>query len=88
MEERLENVSVYVHPIKSTNNVRVFEISNESCGKSRFSDVERDTGKEIIEYSSNSGSPNVSDHEGIKCYLMGSVGDYLILKRLWRRRAG
>ena len=88
MVERLENVSVYVHPIKNTNNIRIFEISNESCGKSRFSDVERNTGKEIIEYSSNSGSPNILKHEEIKRYLMGSAGDYLILKRLWRRRAG
>ena len=79
MNDRSYDVSVYVHPINNKNKIRIFEISNKCGGESRFTDVDRNTGEEYFEFFRISGSPNVSDHEGIKSYLKRNAEDYLNL---------
>lgn len=79
-KERIENVIAYPAYLKKSDRVRIFEIGNNPYGKSRVSEVDRNTGKEYSECSADYGCIDESFIPEVERYLMNSLRDRELIK--------
>jgi len=80
-KEQIEDVIAYPVHLKNSNRVRIFEIGNGLCARSRVSEVNKDTGDRYAEYTANNcGYTDRFPIEDVENYLVNILLDEQLIK--------